>query len=357
MPRRRPRTEPAPEPTPVPAPTGTVVTVDVPTDGREASAAVIAAIKNVSDGTATAPRVIGFPPGTIGYDPTITLDDRQHVIIDGTGVTFRALTPGDKNRAAWRVRQGADVWFRGATIYGANPGDPKLEARFDHPELEGQHGISFDSVNGGGLLDGNRIYDVFGDFVEARADDRMAQASKLPARNIEIRAGNDFRRAGRHGVGFTWVDGFKIHPGSTMDNVGFAMFDLEVNSADGIGLNIDIAGDYGRHHLAFFAHAGIAGWPRCGNVVIHDVTQTRLVTTCQPILLLLGRDGARKNNIAMRNCRFQGGKDLARVELSDGIVVTDNTLTRTIGGCSNPSPGGILQDATSTVTAARNTIL
>src|SRR4051794_18774331 len=77
-----------------------------------------------------------------GQDGTITLTDRNGLVIDGQGSEFRALTPGGSHRANWRFVRGRDLTVRNLAVRGSNP-----QGKYD-PAVEWQHGYSVEGVQG-----------------------------------------------------------------------------------------------------------------------------------------------------------------------------------------------------------------
>jgi len=99
---------------------------------------VMAWLASVPDGS-----TVQFGAGRCyGQDGTITLTDRNGLVIDGQGSEFRALTPGGSHRANWRFVRGRDLTVRNIAVRGSNP-----QGAYD-PAIEWQHGYSVEGVQG-----------------------------------------------------------------------------------------------------------------------------------------------------------------------------------------------------------------
>jgi nitrous oxidase accessory protein NosD len=104
---------------------------------------------------------------------------------------------------------------------------------------EWQHAYEFSGVSGG-LLDHVQAYGVYGDFVEAQADQRPGRRGQ-PSRDITVRASR-FAGAARQGFGLTAVDGMTIE-GNRIRDVAQAGVDLEPNPPHPLARNVTVTGN------------------------------------------------------------------------------------------------------------------
>ena len=224
-------------------------------------------LARVPDGAAVA-----FPAHRCyGVDGELRLTDRRGLTIDGRGSTFRALSLGDPRRVVWHLEGGSRLVLRNMTVRGFAPGAGVHGSYYiGGRSYEWQHAFAFSGVSGG-LLDSVRAYGVYGDFVEAQADQRMG----TPSRRITVRRSR-FRGADRQAFGLTSVDGIVIQ-GNTVSEVAQAGVDLEPDLPTPLARNVEILGN--RFHdvwLSIVSANGIAADnpDGVGNVTVAGNTMT-----------------------------------------------------------------------------------
>jgi hypothetical protein len=215
-------------------------------------AALNAWIARVPDGA-----TILFPPRRCyGIDGELRLDDRRDLTLDGRGSTFRALTLHDPRRAIWHMSGGRRLTLRNMIVRGFSPQAGVHSSYYiGGRSYEWQHAYEFSGVSGG-LLDHVQAYGVYGDFVEAQADQRPGRRAQ-PSRGITVR-GSRFAGAARQGFGLTSVDGMTIE-GNRVRDVAQAGVDLEPDPPHPLARNVTVAGNtFADVWLAIVSVNGIA---------------------------------------------------------------------------------------------------
>jgi hypothetical protein len=281
--------------------------------------------------------------GCYGQDETIELEDRVDLTIDGNGSSFKALTRGSPNRDNWRLEGGQGITLKNMTVCGSNPHAGITEKAYDG-SVEWQHGFRFAGTNGG-TLENVRVFDVYGDFVEAMWDWRAPDVYTAPmARNIVVR-NSSFARAGRMGIGLTGVDGFLLQD-SFIGDVNMAAVDLELDVDTHLGRNISIVNNvFGPHRFALFANGGVGSAPNVGNVLISGNRMTGPLVSCESPVYVGPPDGAYRSGWVIENNQFRTLSDAVSATRVQDMVVEGNKVEyEPWGGCSRYSGVG-LRDA------------
>ncbi|HEX9123115.1 MAG TPA: hypothetical protein VF984_07110, partial [Actinomycetota bacterium] len=91
-------------------------------------------------------------------DQTLSVVGRWALTFEGNGVTFKAVTQGDKSRRHLKFRDGGDPTIRDMTVVGANPNAGMRDSAWN-ANFAAQHAYSFYGVQGA-VLDHVRAYDV-----------------------------------------------------------------------------------------------------------------------------------------------------------------------------------------------------
>jgi hypothetical protein len=283
----------------------------------------------------------GLPPastaafrrgGCYAQDGSVVLRDRRDLVVDARGATFKAITPGDDNRANWRISGGRDVHLRNMTIRGIGMPAPRGQSGGGNSH---QHGVAFDAVTGASLTN-VRIIDVGGDGIEAEPDFTRHPGTDYgelpPARSIHVSRVR-IEHAGRHGVGLTAVDGFTLRD-SYIHDVYNDSIDIEIDEYRVKTRNITI--ERNRFGAVYFAvlqnDPGVA--PDNQNVVFRDNVMTQVPDTCfAPVNV--GTAGFRKTGYSVTgNTLLTKGDGMSFIDVEGRIV--DNTLTyKGTGGCNN----------------------
>jgi hypothetical protein len=92
--------------------------------GMFASDCSVPVDKDITTWIATIPdrSLVKFAAGACyGLDNSILVPSRNHLVFDGNGATFKAITLNNSSRANWVVTGGTDIVFRRMTIVGFNP--------------------------------------------------------------------------------------------------------------------------------------------------------------------------------------------------------------------------------------------
>jgi hypothetical protein len=204
-----------------------------------------------------------------GQDDTITLADRNGLVIDGQGSEFRALTPGGSHRASWRFVNGGNLTVRNMAVRGSNP-----QGLYNHA-IEWQHGYSVEGVQGMILSNvkaretwGDGVYLYRGAYSPACGDDASS------ARNILI-TGALLERIGRQGVAVVDAEQVTLED-STIGPVATQNVDIETDEACEIARHIMVArNSFGASGwTGVIANGGAGGDPQVGDVSVIDNVQT-----------------------------------------------------------------------------------
>ena len=281
--------------------------------------------------------------GCYGQDKTIELEDRTDLTIHGNGSTFKALTRGSPNRDNWRIEGGRGITLTDMTVCGANPHAGIHKDAYDG-SVEWQHGFRFAGTVDG-TLDNVRVFDVYGDFVEAMWDWRHPDVYAAPmARNIVVRDSH-FARAGRMGMGLTGVDGFLL-TNSYVGDVNMAAVDLELDVDTHLGRNISIINNvFGPHRFAMFANGGVGSAPNVGNVVISGNRMTGPLVSCESPVYVGPPEGDIRSGWVIEDNHFLTlSEAVSATRVRDMVVRGNQVQYEPWGGCSRYSGVG-LRDA------------
>jgi hypothetical protein len=271
--------------------------------------------------------------GCYGQDETIELEDRVDLTIDGNGASFKALTRGSPNRDNWRIEGGRNITLKNMTVCGSNPHAGIDDLAWD-TTVEWQHGFRFAGTQGG-TLENVRVFDVYGDFVEAMWDWRAPDWSSAPmARSIVVR-NSHFERNGRMGFGLTGVDGFLLE-NSYVGHVNMAAVDLELDIDTHTGRNIRILNNvFGPHRFSLFSNGGAGTGSQVGDVIVSGNRETASPVTCMSPVYVENRPGPQRTNYVFTNNRFRtlnAGFDLKGVQ---EVLISENVIRfETWGGCA-----------------------
>lgn len=283
-------------------------------------------LQSVPDGS-----TVEFQPGgCYGQDGTFLITDRNNLVIDGNGSTFKALTVGTSTRDNWRIQSGSDITLENMTIVGANP-NAGTGSSCMTTNLQWQHGIDFQSTQGG-VADHVTIEDVYGDFVEAMFDQRYNLPNVPPARNILVE-NSTFNANGRMGLGLTDVQGFTMQ-NSSMSNTCWSAVDLELDSDSEYGQNVNILNNKFDHiHFYVFANAGAGNGSNVGDVTVSGNTETNALS-CDGFANVLPPSGYYRSGYTFNNNAFVTYGDAVDLTRTDNATVNNNGVTFENGGCT-----------------------
>lgn len=217
---------------------------------KPAQQELIAFLKTVPDGS-----TIQFPSNACyGEDAQFEVNDRNNLTFEGNGTTFKTLVKNSQCQANFRISGGSNIIVKNMVARGTFPTTGYDDNRSLDQSTQCSHGFSFDSVQGGKILN-SKAYDVWGDPVSVEPDTRNKAASSYcqrdglePSRNILI-DGFYGQNAGRT-VGITNAIGVTVQ-NSTFNDMWDAGADLEADDSCEWMKDIHfINNHFGRHHYA-----------------------------------------------------------------------------------------------------------
>ncbi len=203
-----------------------------------------------------------------GQDGTITLTDRNGLVIDGRGSEFRALTPGGSHRDNWRFVRGGDLTVRNMAVRGSDP-----EGKYD-PAVEWQHGYSVEGVQGM-TLSNVQARETWGDGVDLwrGSSSHACGDDASSARNVLI-TGARLERIGRQGVAVVDAEQVTLQD-STIGPVAWANVDLETDDACEIARHVTVArNSFGSNGWGVIVNGGFGADPQVGDLSVTDNVQT-----------------------------------------------------------------------------------
>jgi hypothetical protein len=215
------------------------------TGTTDVTAQLRAFIDNVPDGS-----TISFPAGArYRIDGSLIIEDRNHLIFEGNGAEFVAVSDADRNRRHWWIRDSDDITIRDLAVRGANPNAGTGDAAY-RSDREAQHGFDFAGVKGA-LLERVTVTDVYGDFVY------IGSGARGLSSDITVRD-SDFERNGRQGISITGGEDVRIEH-NTISQVRRSTFDIEPNGATWGARRVTITDNaIGPGRLNFIAGHGYA---------------------------------------------------------------------------------------------------
>ena len=150
-------------------------------------------------------------------DGTITVENRNRLLLDGNGATLKAVTTGNRTRGQLNLKSGSDLTVRALVVRGANPHAGASTAAYV-ADLEAQHAFSVHGV-ANALLDHVQAYDTYGDFVYIGPYDKTASTNVTVANSV-------FERSGRQGVSIADARGVTI-TANVIAGAARSLFDIE----------------------------------------------------------------------------------------------------------------------------------
>lgn len=276
--------------------------------------------------------IVAFPGGgCYGHDGSLVVTDKAGLTIDGNGATFKAVTPGDTCRANWRITGGRNITLRNMTVHGVN--DRGFDAdRWPDYRSQCQHGYSFDSVQGGKLLD-SRSVDTVGDALAVGPDLRPRDFCVVPpSRDILVdrfHGSNSGRTVSiTHGDGVTIQNSYF---GDIYDNA----IDLETDDDCMSSRNVRILNNrFGRYHYAMIAYTGAEKGGRGGGLeVTGNVAEAEPVSCYPAVYIKPGTDEIRRNNFVIRDNQLKTSSDGIAISQAVHVRIEGNTVAKNSGGC------------------------
>lgn len=292
-------------------------------------------IKTVPDGS-----VIRFPVNACyGEDQQFEINDRNDLTFEGNGATLKTLVKNTQCQASFRVQAGRNIVIKDITVRGTLP-----PGTFDGPritETAGQcaHGFSFDSTQGGALLN-SKAYDVWADPVSIEPDIRKGDfCAVLPTRNILI---DRFfgENAGRT-VAITNGEGITIQ-NSTFNDMWDNAIDLEADVPCEVLKDIHIINNhFGRYHYAAInMYPGVPLKENVGTLEIRgNVSDTPPISCYPPITF---SESPIDDAVALSNVTIKGndlrtlGHGVRAYGIADSRIEANTFRKDTGAGCTGP---------------------
>ncbi len=287
------------------------IPADLETDATEALQQFI---DQVPDGA-----VIRFPENA-GYriEGTLTLADRQGIVIDGNGATFRSLDRIDdgprlqvRNRAHWRVgRDSRLIALRNLTVRGPHD-EAGTDADAWDAAREAQHAFDIDGARDV-LIEDVRASHVLGDGVYIRSQGVVVRRSR-------------FHHLGRQGVAIANARDVLVEQCDFRD-IRRGVFNIEQYAAGWSSANVRILNNTsGRSRLLWMpvSGAGVAG----GVLVAGNVMEAG---TGIPVITNQATDAGRRGPFVVVGNRFVvSGSPQPAFRLSgiDGVLFAGNHAT------------------------------
>jgi hypothetical protein len=285
---------------------------------------VMAWLASVPDGS-----TVQFAAGRCyGQDGTITLTDRNGLVIDGQGSEFRALTPGGSHRANWRFVRGRDLTVRNLAVRGSNS-----QGQYE-PAVEWQHGYSVEGVQGM-TLSNVKARETWGDGVDLwrGASSPACGDDASSARNVLI-AGALLERIGRQGVAVVDAERVTVQD-STIGPVAWANVDIETDEGCEIARQITIArNSFGSNGWGVIVSGGFGADPQVGDVSVIDNVQTAptvdtgILTPdpCRAPVRILSPEAVYRNAYTFSRNRFLTPNNAFVFRRARNIDVSSNTV-------------------------------
>ncbi len=335
-PTPRPTAAPTPRPTanPTPEPPSSGNTYTVPTSvdssgGSDASAALQRFVNGVPNGA-----TIRFRAGTYRMDHGLNLSNRRDLVLDGNGATLRSRGSGSRSLdSIFALMYGSQrLTFRDFTLVGNNPYAGTASAMSGGESLHGFYIGGATDV----LIQDVSIRDVNGDCVYVGTD-----SGTTWSRNVTFQD-STCTRTGRHGVGIIAGRNTLIQR-VRFDEIGFMVVDIEPNrsveGAIGTVFRNNTVGSYGlTNRYVSWVVAASAG---ADGAVVSDLTISGNAVSG---VARAGYDGT-----ALGISVIIDGRDAPR----SGIVIRDNTSTRTVSRTMHGAPVLIRNASGVTVTGNR----
>jgi hypothetical protein len=272
-----------------------------------------------------------------GQDGTITLTDRNGLVIDGQGSEFRTLTPGGSHRANWRFVRGRNLTVRNMAVRGSNP-----QGRYD-PAVEWQHGYSVEGVQGM-TLSNVQARETWGDGVDLwRGGSSPACGDDASSARDVLIAGALLERIGRQGVAVVDAERVTLQD-STVGPVAWANVDIETDEGCEIARQITVArNSFGANGWGVIVNGGFGADPQVGDVsVINNVQTAPTVDTgiltpdpCRAPVRILSPGAVYRNAYSFSGNRFLTPNNAFVFRRVRNIDVSSNSVSfgTPIPGC------------------------
>ncbi len=306
-----PTPRPAPTPTPRPAPTPTDAPTPLPagtipswidaTGASDASAALIAFIRTVPDGST----VLFQAGGVYRMDSALKLAGRHNLTLEGKGATLKSNGGTTEASSLFWIGRGSDIIIRDFHLVGNSP-TPGVYQR----SREGAHGVLIDASRNVEIANVT-VSGVWGDcfYVGSWADTVWIHDSSCQS-------------SGRNGVTITAGRNVTVER-VAFPKSGYCTFDVEPNVSTEGATNVlfrnNTAGTFGQDFAAVDgSHTGAP---------INGLTITANFITGRTLLTVVDNGGtSRMQNIVFTNNKstVAGTGPVLRFAHIDGLTVTGN---------------------------------
>jgi hypothetical protein len=257
--------------------------------------------------------------GCYRIDGSLRIQDRWGLTFQGNGARFKAGTDGDVARRHFWFLGGGNLAIRNLVVVGANPhAGAKKEAWREDRAF--QHAFAFHGVQGA-VLDNVRAYDVYGDFVLVRYDERSRD--RPWSRGITVQ-NSTFERNGRQGIAISAGENVTLR-WNYVGDVSLTTFDIEPlpdAGARGVRIFNNVTGR-GRH--LWLANGGF-GFDVSDVHVIRNFmifrTDLWLIAVVTPPGGLRGPYHFADNNFLVRG----SGKPAFQLDRAWGVTIGNNDL-------------------------------
>ncbi len=310
----------------------TIVVIDAPTDGTDATAIIREQIAAAPDGVPGDPTTIRFPTGSSAgsyrVDGQILISSRRHLVIEGPNAYEPALIWTDRTgkdmgivnryghsiRSHWAIKGGSSgIVLRNIAVRGPNSGRFEGDAE-SVAGLVLEHGFLVGDRAQGVQIENCVAENVHGDgvYVGGCSSDVRISSTRLAF-------------CGRQGIAITWADRVLIDR-CQLSGVHNSGIDLEPNGTDWSVRNVEIRNSsIDCRHGAFTA----AGHSDVSNVWIHHNV---VHSSSRPMLRVVRGDGGRRRNWTLEdNVRAVPTNPDYMVSLTrvDDIVIRRNVAVAT----------------------------
>ena len=279
----------------------------------DSTAAILAFIASVPDGTLGNPNTIRFPTVTLRVDGTLLMTSRNHLILDGNGGTLQAVELGGRGRSHWSAVTCSHIRWTDFTIIGSNP-KAGLNKDAYSSAYESQH--AFESYGSTDItIDNNTVSQIWGDWTYFQAYQNETWTERVLVEN------NMFINNGRQGISFLGCRDAEVRNNTTIA-ARHSTIDFEPNNSlqgcDNIWIHDNT---FGNQRLTFIAAGGYSAVIQ--NITIEDNTATRFYGDVNPPGFNLRRNFVFRRNTAS-GAMGAGSGFAMTFRRVDGLILTDN---------------------------------
>ena len=323
----------------------------IPADcSRSVSTSLTNWIATVPDGS-----TIQFPAnGCYSLDTTVTLSDRNNIVVNGGGSTFKRLTPSNESQnprpqystnPMWQFEGGSNITLRNATIIG-NYSPPPLGTPGQGQYTD--HGVAIRGTQTAAVSKVT-VKNVDGDTVAIDPDIAYAcqyygcdYTKAPPSRNVTVNHLNG-SGAARQCASATAVDGL-VFENSTLSNCQQVGLDLEVDAVGELMRNITVSGNtvsdtyFSQFSLPLGAEASAPNTVE--NITFSNNQATQPPATCLPSFWIGTYTTGTILNVTISGNNTATLGDGVRFTASSSTTadITGNTIVNSgNGACDNPN--------------------